>query len=164
MNQFFVYLIGERHGLYKIGYSSDPEQRIQQLPGGASGLSVRGLIPTESPTELERHMHTVFESRRFHGEWFCLSRSDVERWPSTEDEAFRMSPITDGAVTFPLFMPAWLSQSQRKGFHAPQELFDALDSYVETVRPRVTSSAALRTALEDYLTARGFWPPEGAGT
>jgi len=52
----------------------------------------------------------------------------------------------------------------RKVFHAPQELFTALEKYVATTKPRATESSAIRDALEDYLKARGFWPPDGAGT
>lgn len=51
----------------------------------------------------------------------------------------------------------------RKAFHAPQELFDAMERYIADTRPQPTEAASLRTALEEFLTARGFWPPGGRG-
>jgi len=48
----------------------------------------------------------------------------------------------------------------RKAFHAPAELFAALDRYVSQTKPPPSESAALRTALEEFLTNRGYWPPE----
>lgn len=48
----------------------------------------------------------------------------------------------------------------RKAFHAPQELFDALNRYIAGARPAPTDAAVLRTALEEFLEKRGFWPPK----
>jgi hypothetical protein len=49
----------------------------------------------------------------------------------------------------------------RKAFHAPAELFSALEKYVAETRPAPTEAAALRIALEEFLEKRGFWPPKG---
>ncbi len=48
----------------------------------------------------------------------------------------------------------------RKAFHAPAELFAALDRYIEETRPQPTDSSVLREALERYLTDKGYWPPK----
>lgn len=50
----------------------------------------------------------------------------------------------------------------RKAFHAPQLLFDALGDYCRAQRPEIDEAAAMRTALEDFLSAKGFWPPKQA--
>lgn len=47
----------------------------------------------------------------------------------------------------------------RKAFHAPQELFDALERYQDATRPRPSDSECIRTAIEEFLEKRGFWPP-----
>jgi len=46
----------------------------------------------------------------------------------------------------------------RKAFHAPAELFAALEAYIASKRPQPTESECLRTALEKFLEAEGFWP------
>lgn len=46
----------------------------------------------------------------------------------------------------------------RKAFHAPQPLFDALADFCQSQRPAIDEAAAFRTALEDFLVARGYWP------
>ena len=48
----------------------------------------------------------------------------------------------------------------RKAFHAPAELFAALERYVSESRPAPTEASALRIALEEFLEKRGFWPPK----
>jgi hypothetical protein len=57
----------------------------------------------------------------------------------------------------------------RKAFHADPELFAAMEAYRRSLRPRPDDSEILRTALELFLTERGFspWPvpeaPESPG-
>ena len=38
------------------------------------------------------------------------------------------------------------------------ELGAAFDEYLESLRPKPTSTAAFEVALEEFLQARGFWP------
>lgn len=47
----------------------------------------------------------------------------------------------------------------RKAFHAPAELFAALERYIAGTRPQPTESECLRVALEEFLERRGQWPP-----
>lgn len=49
----------------------------------------------------------------------------------------------------------------RKAFHAPADLFAALERYIAETRPQPTDAAVLRDALEEYLCKRGYWPPKG---
>jgi hypothetical protein len=43
------------------------------------------------------------------------------------------------------------------------DLRDAWKAYLSSLQPRCTSAAALEVAIEDFLAARGFWPPPGHG-
>ena len=47
----------------------------------------------------------------------------------------------------------------RKAFHAPANLFDAMERFIASSRPQPTESECLRVALEEFLQKRGFWPP-----
>lgn len=49
----------------------------------------------------------------------------------------------------------------RKAFHAPPELFAALEKYIASTRPQPSESECLRVALEEFLEERGFWPTSG---
>lgn len=53
-------------------------------------------------------------------------------------------------------------KNPRKAFHAPKELFAALESYCTSSRPKYDVSETLRTALEEFLVRKGFWPPKPA--
>lgn len=46
----------------------------------------------------------------------------------------------------------------RKSFHAPQELFAALEAYILATKPQPTDAAVLRLSLERFLEQEGFWP------
>lgn len=47
----------------------------------------------------------------------------------------------------------------RKAFHAPAELFAALERYIVGTKPQPTEAASLRAALEEFLARKGYWPP-----
>jgi hypothetical protein len=66
-----VYII-RLHGLYKIGKSVRPEQRIKgmQLPGRPDFTFVAWMKDAD---EMEVMLHEWFEMERRHGEWFELS-------------------------------------------------------------------------------------------
>lgn len=40
-------------------------------------------------------------------------------------------------------------------------LGEALDRYIDSVKPATTQRAVIELALERYLTEQRFWPPEG---
>jgi hypothetical protein len=42
------------------------------------------------------------------------------------------------------------------------DLGKALEAYVESVRPRTTTTAVVSLAIEEHLARVGFWPPAGA--
>jgi hypothetical protein len=47
----------------------------------------------------------------------------------------------------------------RESFHLDKALQDALIAFTENARPRLDKTAVIVTALEEFLTARGVWPP-----
>jgi hypothetical protein len=44
---------------------------------------------------------------------------------------------------------AWIEES----------IMQALESYLDSTDPRVSKTAALESALKDFLKGKGFWPP-----
>lgn len=68
MEEFLIYFI--RCGKYiKIGYSSNPEQRLKELQvGNPHKLKLVNTMPGDSKTELS--LHKLYDSKRVHGEWF----------------------------------------------------------------------------------------------
>lgn len=44
----------------------------------------------------------------------------------------------------------------------PRPLAEALERYLDSLRPRPTATAAAVVAFEEYLTRVGFWPPASA--
>lgn len=74
-----VYLF-EAVGLnrFKIGYSKDPETRLEQLRKQSSSPIEPVLILQRSDAQkLERQLQRRFAEKRVHGEWFELTSDDV---------------------------------------------------------------------------------------
>jgi len=75
----FVYLL-EANGLYKIGRSSSPEQRIRHIQtGNGHKVQVLCMARTQYASSTEALLHKRFKHYRVSGEWFALSASHVER-------------------------------------------------------------------------------------
>lgn len=75
----YVYLIHADNGLYKIGSTADPDDRMRtfklRLP---FDVEYEHLIETEDRGALERLLHRRFASKRINkGEWFRLDDEDV---------------------------------------------------------------------------------------
>jgi hypothetical protein len=80
MSQDYVYLIGvARDGCHKIGWSTDPEQRLYhlRLREKDRGLRLLHAARTVDGFWLEQYLHVAFAHRRVRGEWFRLSDDDV---------------------------------------------------------------------------------------
>lgn len=74
--QIYV-LSSKKTGLTKIGYSSNIPQRIKSLGNsGPDCLKLECLIP--GGRETENMLHRKFAAKRKHGEWFALSKDDIE--------------------------------------------------------------------------------------
>lgn len=75
----FVYLVQSSTGYYKIGRTSDPNNRMKtfsvKLPFEVSYACV---IETVDMKTLEQSLHEQFAGKRVNGEWFALDAADVE--------------------------------------------------------------------------------------
>lgn len=77
-NNGFVYLIRANNGIYKIGRTRVPDNRIKtfevKLP---FEVEYEALIPTDDMHALEKQLHRRFAAKRGNGEWFALDAEDV---------------------------------------------------------------------------------------
>ena len=75
----YVYLIQSPTGMYKIGRTANPDDRMKtfsiKLPFEVQYVC---LIQAENMFALERELHGYFEHKRVNGEWFDLKPHDVE--------------------------------------------------------------------------------------
>lgn len=76
----FVYVIKNDAGLYKIGKTINPKDRIKifsvKLP---FDIEYTMVIRTKDYSSLETKLHKRFAHKRKRGEWFTLSEDDIER-------------------------------------------------------------------------------------
>lgn len=74
----YVYLIRSQDGYFKIGHTSDPDNRMKtfsvKLPFDVEYVC---LIWSGDRFELERSLHDLYKSKHVNGEWFNLSDEDV---------------------------------------------------------------------------------------
>jgi hypothetical protein len=42
----------------------------------------------------------------------------------------------------------------------PPPLAEALEAYLDSLRPKPSTTAVVIAALEDFLQEKGFWPPK----
>lgn len=77
----FVYLFQELEGegLYKIGFSTNPLRRLEQVARSLMvAVELVCSIPTHDMRTLEAELHERFTAVRRRGEWFALGEGDVE--------------------------------------------------------------------------------------
>ena len=72
----FVYVMQDYSGLYKIGYSQNPDERLKQLKTGNPKISMYNNYPANRLDE--KLLHKLFEKKRDCGEWFNLRRIDLK--------------------------------------------------------------------------------------
>lgn len=77
-NPGYVYVLKSDSGHYKIGRTSDPDDRLKtftvKLPMEVKYLM---LISTFNMSQLEAMFHRRFDHKRINGEWFDLSHNDL---------------------------------------------------------------------------------------
>jgi hypothetical protein len=76
----YVYLIECDHaGIYKIGYSEKPTERLAALQTSSPcPLRLVLTIKEGNPRLLEKDLHMIFWEQRQYNEWFKLSPEDVQ--------------------------------------------------------------------------------------
>ena len=72
----FVYIMQDYSGLYKIGYSNNPDNRLKQFKTGNPKINMYANYPANRLDE--RLLHKLFEEYRDDGEWFKLSRVHLQ--------------------------------------------------------------------------------------
>ena len=70
----FTYIATDDSGFYKIGKSTSPENRLKTFRTGNPTIHFVCIIPHN----VERILHTKYESYRVNGEWFNLPKEEVE--------------------------------------------------------------------------------------
>lgn len=75
----YVYLISADDGTYKIGYSKSPEKRTMMLQSvDDRQLKLIQYVETYTPVVTERELHSRFSDKKLKGEWFNLTKEDVD--------------------------------------------------------------------------------------
>lgn len=86
---WYVYFIIIENGLVKIGHSSEPSTRKDQLQTGCpSELKLfhrLGFETKDDAAYFERVLHSFFASYRTHGEWFDFGTMFDIFWPYIEN-------------------------------------------------------------------------------
>ena len=81
----YVYLAEFLDGYYKIGLTTQPENRMRKLSSGTPlCLTLVHAVPVEDMTWAESYVHGMLASKRVKGEWFKLGDADVEWFCSLE--------------------------------------------------------------------------------
>lgn len=97
MTNMMVYgLYDAGSGLTKIGYSSNPPQRLRDLQTGMpTKLSLVGSSP--GGRSVEAQLHAALKDRHARGEWFSLGD---DPWPIVEEtiRALAFAPVTQATV------------------------------------------------------------------
>lgn len=74
-----VYLVKSQIGLYKIGYTSNLDQRLSKLRLRINmPIELIHSIQTDKPKALETELHQHFKHRNFCAEWFVLTLEDIK--------------------------------------------------------------------------------------
>ena len=80
----YVYLICDpSNDTFKIGVTKklDIEERMKKLQtGNSTELFIRSFYKCEYPFRLEKLLHTRFQNKRQHGEWFLLDCCEVNEF------------------------------------------------------------------------------------
>ena len=75
----YIYAI-ESNGLLKIGKSTRPEKRINELKtANPAELNIVCIVECNDMTWLEQNLHNVFEGSRVRGEWFDISDDELKQ-------------------------------------------------------------------------------------
>jgi len=143
----FVYLFRASIGPVKIGRSKAPEGRLEDFDSLPFEVVLLHTIASDDMVWLERTLHERFADKRIRGEWFALSDDDIAALLTIASSNRPSDDVTPKRSGKPLH----LSLSA--------ELYDQLIAHIESLRPRVTTTAIVETALEEYL-AKHQDPPD----
>jgi hypothetical protein len=84
-NAGYVYIIASDSGLFKIGKSKDPDQRLKGIAtSSAHNLTLLHTIYCDDMGIAEAELHHRYRNCRQSGEWFKLTDKDVSRIMKTK--------------------------------------------------------------------------------
>lgn len=79
MIQGYVYIIESELGIYKIGRTKNVDARISQLKSLPFKIELVHTITCEDDQQFEQGLHDRFKDKRKTGEWFNLTKDDIEQ-------------------------------------------------------------------------------------
>jgi hypothetical protein len=145
----FLYVLQGRHGLTKIGVSTNPNARLRQLRT-ASAFPIDFAFVAATPGtgfDIERKAHATLAPHRLHGEWFHVSAGTAVA--AVRGAAYRLRkplrPIKAGAIAT-LRGPAWPTGVARLEA-AARFLVRALVVFVEGFAGAMLAAGILLTLL-----------------
>jgi predicted GIY-YIG superfamily endonuclease len=74
----FLYIFRAANGLYKIGKSKNPAQRLQAFKSGPIEVTLIWQQEFPDAASAERQAHHYFKKQRVRGEWFDLESEQVD--------------------------------------------------------------------------------------
>ncbi len=90
----FIYIVRHARDIYKIGFTTDPQSRIQAIRSTNPSATLHNIYAGEKQDE--KNLHTIFASKKVSNEWFHLDEEDLSH---IEGYFRKMSPWTS-AKTF----------------------------------------------------------------
>lgn len=77
--QGYVYVIESELGIYKIGRTKNVDARMTQLKSLPFKIELVHTIACEDDQQFEQELHDRFKDKRKTGEWFNLTKDDIEQ-------------------------------------------------------------------------------------
>lgn len=76
----FIYITGSTEtNIFKIGLSSNPEQRVKNINGSSNQKNdYQKIYEVHNMNLSEKSLHLKFKEQRLNGEWFKLTQEDLE--------------------------------------------------------------------------------------
>lgn len=147
-----LYVMTANNGLFKIGFSRNPELRTKQLdPFGKNGVKVIESFESsrEHILKAELKAHSIGHDKRVFGEWFSFEEEEAVRVARYAFEVCSDSPDIEFLRENQLHEPA---PDVRKMVSMPEELAKQVDEFRFERRFR-SESEAIRELLRLGLTA-----------
>lgn len=73
----YVYILGVLEGCHKIGFTLNPQSRLNQLSNLPVKLKMRKVFFSSDAWMIEKYLHTAFSDVRTNGEWFRLTEDHL---------------------------------------------------------------------------------------
>jgi len=83
----YIYFVRRSDGATKIGYTRNPEERLQRLNElEGEKLAIVRIVEVDQPVIVEQNAHEYFAEYRVRGEWFRLEDDQINAWRYKENE------------------------------------------------------------------------------